>query len=444
MKPNLPPGPKPDLLLGNLIEFRKDPLGFYTACAREYGDVARFRIAQVNVYLLSNPELIENVLVRRHSNFIKGRVIRSNRALLGNGLLTSDGDFWRRQRRLSQPAFHRERIAEYSKVIVHFIGRMMAGWQDGDIRDIQQDMKRLTTEVIAKILFDADVTEEADEIGTALKVAREELTARMRSGLLIPERFPTPGNLRFRRAVDRLDKIVLAIIQRRRESVFRGADLLSALLAAQDADGSQMTDHQLRDEVMTLFVAGHETTALALTWALFLLAEHPEVMNLLRAEIIEKVGMRIPEFHDIPSLHYTEMVAKEVLRLYPPSWTIPRQAIHDCEIGGYFVPAGTSVTISQWVMHRDPRFFDDPTGFKPERWDKGLEKSLPPFVYFPFGGGPRQCIGQSLAMTEMILTLAMLARDFDFDLQADPLVTPWPSFTIYPRYGIRIKVRHRA
>lgn len=437
-KPNLPPGPKPQPILGNLAAFRKDPLGFYTSCAREYGDVARFRIANVNVYLLSDPEMIQEVLVKNSSNFIKGRVIRSNRTLLGDGLLTSDGDFWRRQRRLSQPAFHRERIAEYAKVITRFAQRMAASWQDGDIRPVQQDMKRLTTEIIAKILFNADVTKEADEIGTALKVAREELTTRMRSGLMIPENIPTPGNLRFKKAVARLDRIVLEIIRQRRESGARGADCLSALLAAQDADGSRMTDDQLRDEVMTLFVAGHETTALALTWAIFLLAKNPEVMDRLRAEV------RQVKIDDIQNLCYTEMVAKEVLRLYPPSWTIPREAIHDCEIGGYSVPAGTSLTISQWVMHRDPRFFDQPEEFKPERWSNNLEKNLPAFVYFPFGGGPRQCIGQSLAMTEMILILAVLAGGFEFTLLADPPVIPWPSLTIYPRNGIRVRVGRSA
>ena len=444
MRPNLPPGPKPDPLLGNLNAFRRDPLGFYTACAREYGEVARFCIARVNVYLLSSPGLIEEVLVRQSASFIKGRVIRSNRALLGNGLLTSEGDFWRRQRRLSQPAFHRERIAGYARVISGWTGRMMTGWQDGEVRDIQADMKRLTTGIIAKILFDADVSGEADEIGTALTVAREELTARMRLGLMIPERFPTPGNLRLRRAVERLDRIVLGIIRRRRESGSRGADLLSALLAAQDADGSWMTDAQLRDEVMTLFVAGHETTALALTWALFLLAEHPEVIKRLRVEAGEVIGTRTPEFEDIPRLRYADRVVKEVLRLYPPSWTIPRQAVRDVEIGGYLVPAGTSVTISQWVMHRHPGFFEDPLEFKPERWEGDLEKALPPFVYFPFGGGQRQCIGQSLAMTELVLALAMFAREFDFELLSDPPVEPWPSVTIYPRNGIRIRIRRRA
>jgi cytochrome P450 len=241
-----------------------------------------------------------------------------------------------------------------------------------------------------------------------------------------------------------LEKIVLRIIQRRRESGPGSMDLLSALLEAQDEDKSQMTDHQLRDEVMSIFVAGHETTALALTWTLFLLAEHPEKMDRLRAEISESVGGRTPESSDIPGLRYTEMVVKESLRLYPPSWTIPRQAVQDCEIGGYFVPAGTSVTISQWVMHRDQRFFEEPEQFQPERWEAGLEKSLPPFVYFPFGGGPRQCIGQSLAMTELVLILAMLVREFDLKLQADPPVTPWPSVTIYPRYGMRMKVQRRG
>ena len=442
--PNIPPGPRSHPFLGNLIAFRKDPLGFYTNLAHDYGGIARFRIVDVNVYLLSNPEFIEDVLVKKKSNFIKGRVIRSNRSLLGNGLLTSEGDFWRRQRRLSQPAFHRNRIAEYAKVISQFADQTMASWQDNEVHDIQLDMKRLTTEIIAKILFDADVTKESDEIGTSLKVAREELAARMRSGLLIPENIPTPGNLRFKQAVNRLDKIVLGIIQQRRASRLRSKDLLSSLLAAQDVDGSQMTDHQLRDEVMTLFVAGHETTALALTWALFLLAKHPEVLHNLRAEVNRVVGMRLPDINDIPCLRYTEMVAKEVLRLYPPSWTIPRQAVHDCEIGGYYVPAGTSLTISQWVMHRDLRFFDEPKEFRPERWANDLEKSLPPFVYFPFGGGARQCIGQSLAMTEMMLILAVLCRNFDLELQTDLPVTPWPSLTIYPRNGIRIKVRRRA
>jgi cytochrome P450 len=414
------------------------------SCAREYGDVARFRIVNVNVYLLSNPGFIEDVLIRNASNFIKGRIYRSSEALLGSGLLTSNGDFWRRQRRLSQPAFHRDRIAGYATSITQFTLQLMSDWQDGEVRDIHQDMKRLTTEIIAKILLDADVTKEAGEIGIALKVAREELAAKMRSGLLIPKQVPTPGNLRFKRAVNRLDKIVLGIIRERRGSGYRGADLLSTLLAAQDADNNQMTDHQLRDEVMTIFVAGHETTALALTWTLFLLAKHPEVVNRLRAEIDGRVGARSPVFSDISQLRFTEMVAKETLRLYPPSWAIPRQAIHDCEIGGYFVPSGTSVSICQWVMHRDPRFFDNPDQFQPERWETDLEKSLPPFVYFPFGGGPRLCIGHSLAMTEMILILAMLIRNFDFELQTDPPVTPWPSVTIYPRYGIRMKIRRRA
>ena len=216
------------------------------------------------------------------------------------------------------------------------------------------------------------------------------------------------------------------------------------LLAAQDVDGGQMTDEQLRDEVMTLFIAGHETTAAALTWAWYILAKNPAVVSRLYTELDRVLGTRLPEFSDIPNLHYTDKVIKEVLRLYPPIWGIPRQTLRDCEIGGYQVPAGTSLTMSQWVMHRDPRYFDDPNKFKPGRWENNLDKKLPPFVYFPFGSGPRQCIGNSLAMTEIALIIAMFARDFDFTLSPDQVITPWPSITLYPRDGIKVIINHRV
>jgi cytochrome P450 len=443
MKLVFPPGPKPQPLIGNLLSFRKDPLDFFTTCAREYGDISYYRIANVNAYLLNHPDFIEYVLVKNNSNFIKGRVLRANRLLFGNGLLISEGDFWRRQRRLAQPAFHRDRISAYATSMTAYTGQMIATWKDGEIRDIYQDMKRLTLEIIAKILFGADIAKESEEVGTALRITREEFTVRIRTGLLIPESVPTPGNLRFWRAVRGLNVIVLGIIEQRRLSKVETGDCLSMLLAAQDSDGSQMTNEQLRDEVMTLFIAGHETTAAALTWAWYLLAKNPAVANRLRAELDQVLGARFPEFSDIPQLHYTEMVIKEVLRLYPPIWSIPRQTLHDCEIGGYRVPAGTSLTMSQWVMHRDPRYFDDPDKFKPERWENNLDKKLPPFVYFPFGSGPRQCIGNSLALTEITLILAMIAREFEFTLSPNHLITPWPSITLYPRDGIKVIVNYR-
>ena len=252
-----------------------------------------------------------------------------------------------------------------------------------------------------------------------------------------------PGNLRFQRAVHGLNEIVLGIIRQRRAAKIETGDCLSMLLAAQDMDGSQMTNDQLRDEVMTLFIAGHETTAAALTWAWYLLAKNPAALGRLRAELDQVLGTRLPEFSDIPQLHYADMVVKEVLRLYPPFWSIPRQSLRDCEIGGYRVPAGTSLTMSPWVMHRDPRYFDDPNEFKPERWENNFEKRLHPFVYFPFGGGPRQCIGNTLAIAESVLIIAMIARDFDFTLNPDSVMNPWPSITLCPRDGIQMSVNRR-
>jgi cytochrome P450 len=442
MRPLYPPGPRPQPLIGNLHSFREDPLGFFTTCAHEYGDIVHYRIANVHAYLLSHPDLIEYVLVKNSSNFIKGRVFRANRILFGNGLLISEGDFWRRQRRLAQPAFHRDRISAYATIMTGYTGQMMSIWKDGEIRDIYQDMKRLTLEIISKILFGVDISNQAEEVGNALRIAREEFTSRIRTGLLIPESIPTPGNLRYWKAVRGLNEIVLRIIRQRRLSKIETGDCLSMLLAAQDMDGSQMTDEQLRDEVMTLFIAGHETTAAALTWAWYLLAKNPVVVSRLRVELDQVLETRLPEFSDIPNLHYTDMVIKEVLRLYPPIWGIPRQALQDCEIGGYRVPAGTSLTMSEWVMHRNPRYFDDPDEFKPERWENNLDKKLSPFVYFPFGSGPRQCIGNSLAITEIVLIITMLAREFEFTLSPDHVITPWPSFTLYPRDGIKVIVNH--
>jgi cytochrome P450 len=443
MKPNIPPGPTPLPFLGNLLAFRRDPLNFLTTCAHEYGDIACFRIGNVNAYLLSNPEFIEYVLLRNSSNFIKGRVFRSNHLLLGDGLLTSEGDFWRRQRRLVQPAFHREQISAYAEIITTYAEDMIATWRDEEVHDIYQDMKRLALKIITKILFDVNITNDADDIGTALRIVWEEFTARIQSGLLIPKHIPTPGNLRYRSAVRHLDRIIFKIIQQRRMSQHEGKDCLSLLLAAQDADSSQMTDTQLRDEVMTLFIAGHESTALALSWTWYLLAQNPESANRLRAEVDEVLGTRIPAITDLPNLHFTDMVVKESLRLYPPVWATPRQTLNDCVIGGYPVPAGTSLTISQWVTHRDPRYFDNPEEFWPERWKNNLEKKLPAFAYFPFGGGPRQCIAYSLAMTEAVLITALLAKNIDFSVIPNHPVIPWPSITLYPKHGIKTRIHRR-
>jgi cytochrome P450 len=394
--------------------------------------------------LINDPEYIEYVLVKNSRNFIRGRVVQASQVLLGEGLITSEGDVWLKQRRLAQPAFHRERINSYAGTVLETAEKNLQPWRDGEVRDLQQEMKRLGREIVARSLFNAQVGDESESIGEALQVVWEQYTARLTSGLLVPDYLPTPGNLRMHAAIRRLDAAVYGMIRERRLSSEDPGDLLSMLLATRDADGSQLSDRQLRDQVMTLFVAGHETTALALTWTWFLLAQDPRVEARVLAEIQEVCGGRLPGVQDFPRLRYTEMVLKESLRLYPPVWTMPRVALADCEIAGYFVPAGTSVTISQWVTQRDPRFFDDPEAFLPERWESEQAAALPTFAYFPFGGGPRQCIGSSFAMMEATLLLALILPRFRFSLVPGHPVVPWPSITLYPRYGVRAVVHERG
>ncbi len=436
-----PVGPKGRFLFGNLLEFNRDPLNYLTWCARQYGDVVYLSAPFLSFYLINHPDLIEYVLVTNNRNFIKDQSlrVRSARRLFGNGLLTSDGEFWIRQRRLAQPAFHREQIAAYGEVMVASTGRMIDTWQVGQVRDIHQDMMHLTLEIVVETLFGIDAAQEALEVNEAMEVlARQFASQATFIGIL--DLLPTPGHRRFERAATRLDEIIFRIIQKRRSSYSTRSDLLSLLLQAQDEDGGRMTDQQLRDEGMTLFLAGHETTALALSWAWYLLAQNPAVESRLIAELQETLNGRAPTFADLPHLRFTEMVVKEAMRLYPPAWMIGREALQDCEIGGYRVPRGAQVAMSQWVMHRDPRYFDLPGEFNPERW-AGLQlKSLPRYVYFPFGGGPRLCIGNTFAMMEATLVLATIAQRFHLAVAPGHTVTPLPSITLRPREGVKVIV----
>jgi cytochrome P450 len=439
-----PAGPKGHFLLGNFLEFSRDPLNYLTRCARQYGDVVYLHAPFISFYLINHPDLIEDVLVTNNRNFIKdkGLRMRPSRRLFGNGLLTSDGDFWIRQRRLTAPAFHREQIAAYGEVMVACAERMIETWRAGQTRDIHQDMMRLTLEIVAETLFGIDATQEAHEVGKALDVVARQFTSQA-SYIGILDLLPMPGYRRFERAVARLDEIIYRIIQQRQQrrgSLSLRRDLLSLLLEAQDEDGSRMSDQQLRDEAMTLFLAGHETTALALSWTWYLLAQHPEAENRLIAELQETLDGRAPTCADLPYLRFTEMVIKEAMRLYPPAWTIGREALQDCEIGGYRVPRGAQVAMSQWVMHRDPRHFDQPEEFKPERWAGEQTRSLPRYAYFPFGGGPRLCIGNAFAMMEATLILATIAQRFHLALAPSQTVTPLPSITLRPRNGVRVIV----
>ena len=387
--------------------------------------------------------MIEEVLVTNARKYSKGRVLRANRHVFGEGLLTSEGDFWLRQRRLAQPAFHRVRIASYAGTMVEYTQRMLDGWRGGEERDAHQEMMRLTLQIVGKTLFDADVERDAQEVGKSLELLLE-IGANFRRTIFVPHWLPTPANLRVKREVAQIEKILYRIIGERRASGRDAGDLLSMLLSAQDEDGSRMTDRQLRDEAITLFLAGHETTASTLSWTWWLLAQNPAVEAKLHAELDAVLGDRAPSLDDLPKLAYTGHVITESLRLYPAAWGMARLAVEDHEIAGYPVRKGMGVAMAQWVVHRDPRWYDTPEEFRPERWEDDLLKQLPRFAYFPFGGGPRQCIGNAFALMEATLILAMIARKFRLRLVANHPVAPLASITLRPRHGVRVTLESRG
>jgi len=441
IKPPLPPGPKGRPISGNFPEYTRDQLGFLTRCAREYGDMVRLRFFYVGIVLLNHPEHIERVLVGEHRNFIKDRAERSGLRFLGSGLLTSEGDFWRRQRRLAQPAFHHERINAYGETMVEGADRMLETWRGGEVRDVAGEMSRLTLGIVAQTLFGEISVPERETVGAALRVILDRFTG----GVLfkVPERIPTPANVRFRRAIRDLEGVIYGILERRRKSGPYFGDLLSMLLAARDEEaGEGMCDKQVRDEVMTILLAGHETTALNLTWTFYLLAENPEAEAKLLAELGTALEHRAPTVADVPRLPYAGAVIKESLRLYPPAWGFGREALSGFGIGGYRVPAGTQLIVSQWVTQRDVRFFERAGEFVPERWLDGSTAGLPKFAYFPFGGGPRMCIGRQFTTLEAILLLARISRSFQLRPTNGP-VTPRPSLSLRPAGGMRMVLEER-
>jgi cytochrome P450 len=431
-------------VLGTLLDYAKDPLAFITRCVREHGDVVYLDFLGQPTFSLQNPEHIEHVLVSRHRHYIKDKLQRRllGERLLGNGLLTSEGDFWLRQRRLMQPAFHRQRLAAYGRVMVEHSQRQLASWRDGEVRDVYPDMLRLTLGIAVKCLFDLEMEGEAESVGPALARVMEHFASMQ--ALLLPDWLPTPENLGYRAAVDRLDALVSGLVQRRRETGTDAGDLLSLLLQVQDEDGSRMSDQQIRDEVLTLVLAGHETTAITLAFCWHLLARHPEAQAALHRELDSVLGGRAPTVEDLPALTFTEHVVKESLRLYPPAWSLSREALEDDEVDGWRIRAGAMVVMNPWTVHRDARFYEEPEAFRPQRWAGGLEQRLPRFAWFPFGGGPRLCIGVGFALMEARLVLASLAQRFRFERVPDDEVELLPSITLRPKHGVKVRPRSRA
>ena len=446
-------GPPGSAVLGNLGEMGENPLAFLTKCDRDYGDIVPLRLGPTAACLITHPDLIEEVLKNRDS-FIKSRGFRALNRLLGNGLLTSEGDSWFRQRRLVQPVFQRKRIAGYGQIMVDYTEKMLRDWQREDQldtpRDIHADMMRLTLNIVMKAIFDQDVsTGEAETVAHALDVAMNWFDSKRRQNFFIVEWFPRPENVRYRNAIRAMDDSIYSIIQQRRESGEDPGDLLSMLMAARDEDdGSGMSDQQLRDEIATLMLAGHETTANTLSWTWMLLAQHPEVEAKLHAELEQELKGRLPTIEDLQKLPYTDAVIKESMRVYPPVAVLGREATEDVVVGDYLIPQDTVVIVSQWVMHHSPEYFDEPETFNPERWletpgEQPLEKRLPRGVYFPFGDGPRVCIGKGFALMEAVLILATIAQKYQFNLEPGHKIIPQSSITLRPEHGIlaTLKVR---
>jgi cytochrome P450 len=439
-----PPGPRGHFLVGSLPEFAADILGFLTRSIREHGDIVRVRLPGRVAYLLQNPADIETVLLTERASYVKHSFFwRHVTAIFGNGLLTSEGEFWLRQRRLAAPAFHPERIVAYGDVFSSFADRHAAAWKDGQSRDVHRDLMRLTMEIVAKALFDSEMAAEVDEIGRSFDRIVREIARRFRRPVKIADWIPTPGNVRYLRGIAVLDRIVARILAERRERPGDRGDLLSMLLAARDDDGKPMSEKQLRDEVITLFLAGHETTAIALSWTLLLLARHPDAEARLASEAREVAGDRLPAASDLPRLRFADACVKESLRLYPPAYVIGRETVTETELSGYPIPRRATIYASPWVLHRDPRWFDEPDAFRPGRWLDGSAARVPKYVYIPFGGGPRICVGERFAMMEAVLVLATLVRRFRFEM-AGPDPVPFPSITLRPDGGLPMLLRARA
>lgn len=438
------PAPKGNFLLGNLIDFAKDPLLFMTKCFEEYGEIVPLRLADKKAILISKPEYIQQIL-RERDTFHRSNTLKSLYALLGKGILTSEGETWFRQRRLSQPIFHKKRINNYGEVMVEYSEKMVANWEDGQILDIQTQMMRLSFDIVMKTIFNRDASEQqAGDVAKAMNISAKWLLAQIQSLVPIPAQVPTPGNISYLSSIKKLDKYIYQIIGERRISNEDTGDLLSMMMQAKDEDdGSQMTDKQLRDEIATLIFAGHETSANTLTWIWMLLSQNPDKQVKLQQELKQVLGDRSPQISDIPNLPYTNMVIKEAMRLYPVVWNVNAETSRECKIGNYQVPADCSIFVSQWIMHRSEKYFEDAQSFKPERWESDLEKQLPAGVYIPFGGGPRTCIGKNFALMEAVLLLTTIAQKFEINLVPNQTIIPAPTVTLQPKNGIKVSLKKR-
>ena len=439
-------------IIGVLNTFLQDPLTFLLELRAEHGDVVRFKVGPSETpYLVAHPEGVKRILQDNHFNYHKSSRYARAKRMLGNGLLVSDGDFWLRQRRLMQPMFHRKRLEDFADVMVEETERMIPTWhtlhKTGEPLDMYQSFSMITLSVISQTMFSSDVTSDATNVGEALAIAIEETNARMNIPFSLPDSIPTPAKRRLDRAMQRIDDVVLDIMNTRRAELERGedkSDLLSMLMNVQDADtGERMSDQQVRDEAMTIFLAGHETTANALAWTLDQLGRHPEVLARLQDEVDSVLAKRTARLEDLSQLVYTEKVIKESLRLYPTAWAVGRHSLQQDEVMGYNIEAGSNVFVSPYITHRHPEFWDEPERFAPERFSPEREAERHRFAYIPFVAGPRVCIGQHFAMMETKLVLATFLQHFSFEHVDQTQVFPQPMMTLGSKHGINMRLQAR-
>lgn len=443
------PGPTGLPLVGHMLDLKRDPLQLFLSSSIATGDVTRLTAGRVQVFLLRNPDYIKYVLQDNHRNY--DRQTRGYLALketLGDGLLTAEGSYWQRQRRIMQPAFHRQRLASFADLMARAAADSVAHWRtipaDQPV-DIVPELLRVTLKILGGCMFGTDISGDADAIGNAVTVVLESTIGRVQGIFHVPRRIPTPANQRFREAVALFDRLVYDRITTRRRSGDDPGDLLSMLMNARDEEtGEAMTDRQLRDELVTIISAGHETTANALAWTVYLLSKHPYVRRQVESEVDSVLGDRLPGFTDLPKLPYTRSVIEESMRLFPPAWVVARRAVSDDVIGGYAITKNAYVMVSPWVMQRDPRYWENPEGFDPGRFAPGMDAGRPRYAYFPFGGGPHLCIGNNLAMMEAVLVLATFTRSLRMDLVPGHPVVPEPMITLRPRHGVKVWVRPRT
>lgn len=441
----LPPGPKTIHPLGHLFPYRRDSIGFLKKIAATYGDIVHFKLGNIRVVLLNHPEHIKEVLTNQHKKFVKGRPLEMAKELLGEGLLTSEGEYHKRHSRLIQPAFHRSMIDSYVPATVNCISETMANWESGMQVDMKDEMTRMSIAIAGRVLFNSDIINETREISEALDAATNlfgRISMPFSEWLL---KLPLPGSLKFQKAKSRIDATVLRMIAERRKNKLDNGDLISLFLRTQNGDipGEGWSDREIRDESVTLFLTAFDTTSTALTWTWYLLSQHPESEAILHAEIDSVLGGRVPHAGDIPHLKYTRMVFGESLRLYPPSYVIPRQAVEDFPVDRYVVPRGSIILMSPYLIQRDPRFYAHPEKFDPYAWEKHSHGQHSKYEYFPFSRGPRSCIGEPLAWVQGVLTLATIVQNWRISLVPGHRVELLPQINLRPKYGMRMILQRR-